>query len=964
MNEPQDVTPHQSGLPAVGPDAVDIDLADDIDNVVPSFGYNLTPVVGLGGSAGSIKALQVFFQAMPTDSGLVFVVILHLSPEHASMMPEMIQRWTRMPTVAAENGQKLLVNHVYVIPPGKHLTATNGHLKLTEMHREQGRRVAVDLFFRSLAESHGPHAAAIVFSGADGDGMIGIKRIKERGGLTIAQDPSEAEQDSMPRMAISTGMVDWVLPTDAIPRKLIEYITHGKTLQLPPEEGSLPPPISRATGGEHEAAFREVLILLRTRTGRDFSYYKRATILRRISRRMQVNGVADIGDYLSFLRVHPGECGALLKELLISVSNFFRDRESFAALAASLPDLFEGKGQFDTVRVWCPACATGEEAYSIAIMLTDFARTLDVCPGIQVFGCDLDEDAIQVARAGIFPQAIAADVSEDQLRRFFVKEHSGYRVRREIRETVLFASHDLLKDAPFSRIDLLSCRNLLIYLNRAAQSRAMDIFNFALRPGGVLFLGSSESVDEGSSQFAVLDKKHRIYRRLASERTVVPPISSNPSSRLVRQIEQQIALAHAGARHETLAAAFAPATLSQTAAMAIRGTRRSRDDKGDWTELHLKLLERFGPPSIVVDRDYEIRHISETAGRFLQVGSGVPSTNLLHLVKPELRLELRALLFRAVQSGEPALAFHLPLVIDGQEARVSIEVAPAADLDDGQGFQLVLFRLQSPSEPPQSVDRSAGHDESLVQHLEREIEQVKSHLRDTVEQYEASTEELKASNEELQAMNEELRSASEELETSREELQSINEELTAVNLESKSKLEELGQANSDLQNLMSATAIATVFLDRELKVMRFTQPAAPIFNLISGDIGRPLSHLRPQIRYPNLAADAERVLQTLSPIEREVQGAGDTCYLARMLPYRTIEDRIAGVVLTFVDITERQRAAAALLAQNEQLERFNQATIGRELRMVELKMEINALLERMGEPARYRGNTNENTKAP
>jgi PAS domain-containing protein len=557
-------------------------LADEIDNVVPSYGYNLMPMVGLGGSAGATRALQAFFESVPADSGLAFVVILHLSPDHSSIMPEMVQRWTRMPTVAAENGQKVLVDHVYVIPPGKHLTATQGHLKLTQLAREQGRRNAVDLFFGSLADSYGPNAAAIVLSGADGDGMIGIRRIKERGGLTIAQDPTEAEQDSMPRMAMSTGLVDWVLPADAMPGKIIEYFTQARNRRL----------------------------------------------------------ASDVG----------------------------------------------------------------------------------------------------------FPMTAA---------------------------------------------------------------------------------------------------------------------------------------------------------------------------------LHLKLLERLAPPSIVVDRDYEVRHVSETAGRFLHVGGGVPSTNLLRMVKPELRLHLRALLLRAAQTGEPAVAFNLPLDLEGQDAHVTLEVAPAGDIGGSQGFLLVLFR------------------------------------RGTAQQHEASTEELRASNEELQAMNEELRSTIEELETSREELQSINEEMTAVNFELKSKVEELGRANSDLQNLMSATAIATVFLDRDLKVMRFTQPAAAIFNLISSDIGRPLSHLRPQIRYGRLAADAARVLQSLSPIEREVQGAGDACYLARMLPYRTLKDHIAGVVLTFVDITERQRAAAALLAQNEQLELFNQATIGRELRMVELKREINSLLQRLGEAPRYRTDPNE-----
>jgi two-component system CheB/CheR fusion protein len=930
------------GLPLIAPDIVEQELGEAIDNIVPTYGYQLVPMIGLGGSAGAIPALQAFFNAMPSESGMVFVVVLHLSPDHASSLVDMIRKWTKMRVLQAEDGAKAEANTIYVIPPAKHLIAANGHFRLTDLDREHGRRMAVDLFFRSLADTHGPHAAAIVLSGADGDGMVGIKRIKERGGLTIAQDPEEAQHEAMPRMAISTAMVDWVLQTSQMPDRILQYFASEKRLELPPEEA--PPPVLAppAEASESENALREILAFLRSRTGRDFSCYKRATILRRISRRMQVNGLKDMVSYLVFLRTHPGEAGALLKDLLISVTNFFRDRDAFAALEARLPQLFAGKTQGDNIRVWVPACASGEEAYSIAMMLIEHARTLDLPPSIQVFACDLDDDAIQTARTGVFPDAIAADVSESRLRRFFVKEHRGYRIRREVREVVLFAVHDLLKDPPFSRLDLISCRNLLIYLNREAQTRVFEIFHFALKQDGLLFLGLSESIDDGNALFAILDKKNRIYGRKSAARVGLP-VPSGPSTLLVRQIEQQLAREHATASAPIV---VPPSGFSQTASLALAGARAAiakEEERVSWSELHFKLIERFGPPSVLIDREYNIQHLSESSGRFLQMGGGQPSTNLLELIHPALRVELRAALFRAVQSGETSEAFRVPIEVDGKPCEVDIAVSPAKDL--APDFLLVAFDLHG-SAAGTLKEAVPSAPEPIIRHLERELEQMKSHLRDTVEQYEASTEELKASNEELQAMNEELRSATEELETSREELQSINEELTTVNQELKGKVDELAQANSDLQNLMGATAIATLFLDRNMRIMRFTNSAAPIFNLIPGDIGRPISDLQRRIDYPEMAADAERVISTLAPVEREVAGSPDRFYLARMLPYRTMDDRIAGVVLTFVDITERQRVI-------EELTRFNNAAVGREMRMIELKKEINELASRLNEPPRY-----------
>jgi two-component system CheB/CheR fusion protein len=887
--------------------------------------YNGARVVGLGGSAGGIPALQNFFRAMPADSGMAFVVVLHLSPEHESVLSEVLQRATSMNVSQAIDGGKVEPNHVYVIPPAKHLSLSDGHLRLTDLPREPGRRLTVDLFFRSLAETHGKRAVAIVLSGGDGDGAIGIKRIKERGGLTIAQDPEAAEHSGMPNAAIATNMVDWVLRAEEMPARLLDYQARERRLQIPPESGPNPATVQQPTLAEDEVALRDVLAFLRARTGRDFTYYKRATIVRRVARRMQVNEVDDLPAYLNFLRTHPGEARALLEDLLISVTNFFRDKEAFTALEQSIPDLFKNKTQADTVRVWVAGCATGEEAYSIAMLLHEYARMLDAPPALQIFATDLDEDVLSEARAGVFPTAIANDVSPERLRRYFIQEHHGYRVRRELREILLFAVHDLLKDSPFSRLDMISCRNLLIYLNRGAQRRAFDIFHFALRPEGRLFLGTSEGIDDGSPLFQPLDKKHRIYAQRGGARPNLP-VPAGPGT-----LARAMALQGRGEPGITLANKTGAATPSAT------GNLRLASQDLSWGELHLRLIERFGPPSLIVNGEHEILHLSQGAAPFLQFAAGEPSTNLLKAVHPSLRVDLRAALFRARQSGEPVFANDIPFELGDERRLVDVRVSPASEL--ASEFMLVVFELQPyrDSQPPPP----RPEDEPVVRHLERELEQTKAHLRDLVEQHEASTEELKASNEELQAMNEELRSATEELETSREELQSINEELTTVNQELKIKVDELGQSNSDLHNLMGATAIATVFLDRDLRIMRFTPHAVRLFNMIGSDVGRPLADLQHRLVYPDLLLDAQRVLQKLVPIELEVRDADGNSFLARLLPYRTTDDHIAGVVLTFVDVTERQLAQDALKRAQQHLEeRVRERTAELDAVNAALKVEI------------------------
>ncbi|MEP7248495.1 MAG: PAS domain S-box protein [Spartobacteria bacterium] len=891
---------------------------------------SLIGVLGLGASAGGVAALREFFEGMSSDSGLAFVVVMHLSPEHESSLAEVLQPNTAMPVIQVQDEVKVEPNHVYVIPPNKHLTMADSTLRLSERQQAPGRRVTIDLFFRTLADAYGQRSLCAILTGTDSDGVIGLKHIKAQGGVTIAQDPEEAEHDTMPRSAIETGMVDWILPVREMPKKLLEFVQNEKRMALPPE---------RAHGDEHEAeeagggrivaqqtddpadenALQEVLVHLRSQTGHDFAHYKRATVLRRIARRLQVNSIEDIPSYLEFLRTHSGEARALLQDLLISVTHFFRDQEAFAALEANIPQLFTGKGGDDQVRIWVPACATGEEAYSIAMLLCEQAARLENPPSVQVFATDIDEEAISDARDGLYPNTIEADVSQERLRQFFTRDHGRYRVRKEIREAVLFAPHNLLKDPPFSRLDLVSCRNLLIYLKRASQGRVLDIFHFVLRPSGLLFVGGSESVEDAALLFAPLDKHHRVYVRRAAPRPawMIPTLPLGP---VLRRMPQPTIL-----RAPKMSPMHHPAIV-EPLAEAAPSTLDGRDRRAlFFGELHLQLLEKYAPPSVVINENYDIVHLSAHAGRYLRFGGGEPSANLFDLVHPALRLELRTAIFRARQENEKISVRDVAIEVDDETELLDLHVQRVVETDAAQGFALIIFERQSGAAPDRV--RPAAIEEPLARHLEKELQDVKQQLSSTVEQYEASNEELKASNEELQAMNEEVRSTAEELETSKEELQSINEELTTVNQELKSNIEQLSRANSDLQNLMTSTDIGTIFLDRELRIERFTPSAQKIFNLIPADLGRPLADITHKLTFEGFITDAEKVLRDLVIVEHEVRAGGNAWYLTRLAPYRTGDDRISGVVATFVEITRRKLAEEELRAlageMEQQLQKFN-----------------------------------------
>ena len=666
----------------------------------------------------------------------------------------------------------------------------------------------------------------------------------------------------MPRSAINTRMVDWVLPVAQMPPQLMEFLRNERRMRIPPEEPATeredtldtnsggPVRVKQVPSAEDETALTEVLQFLLNQTGHDFSHYKRSTILRRVARRLQVNLLEDIHTYLEFIRTHPLETTALLHDLLISVTNFFRDHEAFAALETHVPLLFAGKRRQDQVRAWVAGCATGEEAYSIAMLLCEHASRLSTPPSIQVFATDLDEDVVQIARAGLYPATIEADVSQERLRRFFQNEDGRYRIRKEVRERVLFSVHDVLKDSPFSRLDLITCRNLLIYLRREAQEAVVDLFHFALHPGGLLFLGSSESVADDHTLFAAMDKRHRIFvrRAITSVAVNLPVLSLTPRGN--RRIPLPILPQTSGGSP----------SLQDRPDFWLAGTASAERRAPLFGDLHLALLEQIAPPSVVINSNRDIVHLTENAGRFLKF-TGDATMDLLKVLHPALRAETRTALFRANRERACASTSPILVQIDGTPTLVTVRVYPAVGQNDSAAYTLVVFEPGVESDAKLATGPAVP--DTVVRHLEDEIAHLKGQLAATIEQYEASLEELHAANEELQAMNEEARSTAEELETSKEELLSINEELTTVNQEVKSNAEEMARVNGDLQNLMTSTEIGTIFLDRQLRIKRFTPRIQELFNVISSDIGRPISDITYKISYHNFTEDVERVLKDL-----------------------------------------------------------------------------------------------------
>jgi two-component system CheB/CheR fusion protein len=717
----------------------------------------------------------------------------------------------------------------------------------------------IDFLFRSVAERLGD-GFAVILSGAGSDGALGVRAVKESGGIILVQDPNEADYASMPRSAIETGVVDFVLPVRDLAKRLSDLIRIKETV-WPPEMGDF-----------DEDVLRRILAHLRVRTGHDFSKYKRSTVVRRIARRMQVNRTDVLQDYYDIIRDNPDEVQALLSDLLISVTTFFRDREAFEALAKLLPNIFESKGHDQPIRVWVAGCATGEEAYSIGMLLLEEAMRHVVRPHIQVFGTDLDVRALAAAREGRYPVAIEADISEPRLRRYFSREGDYYRVRQELRDIILFALHDLLKDPPFSHIDLISCRNVLIYLDRELQEQVCGTFHYALNPGRYLFLGAAETAENPAGLFRTMDRHARIYQS-----TLVPGAKRELLPRLlgsVRIREQMLPL---------------PQTVTPTAALSEAAA-------------HRHAIEQIAPASILVDEANRVLHLSNTAGRYLMPSGGPLTADVTELVRSEIRFEVRSCLHRAFDQRRPTLSLPVRVTMNGETYPVQVQVKPIEEA--GEWRRAVILFIEG--EAIKEAAFSEQPTDEAVRRLKEELDLTQQRLRTMREESDAANEELRASNEELQSINEEYRSTSEELETSKEELQSINEELQTVNSELKLKLELISRANSDLQNLLAATDFGTLFLDSGLNIKRFTDPVRDLFSVTTSDEGRPITDFAHQLEYDDLVKDARTVIAQLIPLRREIYSRKGRWYDLRMRPYRTVDDKIDGVVITFVDITERK----------------------------------------------------------
>ncbi len=835
------------------------------------------PIVGLGASAGGLEAFEEFFRKVPRDSGIAFVLVQHLDPDHASVLTEILQRSTALPVVVAQDQMAVAPDNVYVIPPNCEMTIFHGTLQLSVPELPRGHRLPIDVFLRSLAEDQGEQAIGIILSGTGTDGTLGLRAILGAGGVSFVQEPATAKFDGMPVSAIQAGYATHVLPVGNMPEALLtrRHLVVFRQETLPAAASGL----------------NRILALVRSGTGHDFSRYKKSTIGRRIERRMLQHDIDDTEVYARYIKEHPAEVQSLFKELLINVTSFFREPEAFATLKRDiLPQLFAGKPGGYVFRVWVAGCATGEETYSIAILLREFLDETRQEFKVQMYSTDLDANAIAVARSGTYPLNIVQDVLPERLRRFFVKEEAGYRVKKEIREMVVFAIQSVIKDPPFTKLDLISCRNLMIYLEPELQNRLIPTFHYALKPGGVLFLSPSESIGSHTDLFAPLSRKWKLYR-----------------------------------------ATHAVTSIGAVAAGGLFWAADSGDKAPDATVKKPKganfaelakrvLIQSYAPASVITDLKGNILYVHGETGRYLRPAPGQATLNVVEMAHEDLQLELRAAVQSAVSQGAPTLSRELSIKANGDSQTVSFSVRPLRDPDADEGLLLVSFQDVTRAAPGKSArgKRAAGSvDARHIEELEHDLAYAKENLHATIEEQQASNEELKSTNEEMQSTNEELQSTNEELETSQEELQSVNEELVTVNAELQAKIEQLASMQNDMKNLLDNINIGTVFLDEHMAIRRYTREAVRVYHLVASDVGRPLGDIKSDLEGEDLLAEAQAVLETLVPFEREVRTTGGAWYLARIQPYRTLDDVIAGVALTFVPLTEMKQAQEALQGARE-----------------------------------------------
>jgi two-component system CheB/CheR fusion protein len=834
------------------------------------------PIVGIGASAGGVEALQAFFRAMPEPPpAMAFVVVTHLGAHQDSALPAILQKCTSMPVLTMQDGDALQPGHAYAAPHDAIITIAGGRLVLRSQEDSETReRQIIDLLFASLAAESAHDAIGIVLSGNGSDGSLGLKAIKEAGGLTLAQgsNGSAPRYTSMPSSAVATGAVDIVLPVESMPGRLAALLAQ-------------PTEIEAAAGGQPNDLGnmqRTICEILRNATRHDFSGYKEKTFFRRVQRRMQVTQAQDLPSYVAMLQHDPEEATRLLQDLLISVTGFFRDAESFAAIETIVMSaLFDGKGADDVVRIWVPGCATGEEVYSLAILAQEQMAKLPHPPRLQIFATDIDDAALSVARQGCYPKSLMGGVSAERLARFFLCDNALCTIRPETRELCVFSSHNIIRDAPFSRIDLVSCRNMLIYMGGRLQEQVIPLLHYALRPSGFLFLGAAETVTRHAELFAPVDKAHRIFRKL--------DIAGNgvalrlPAAPLTMR------------RHWPPPAPSRPPGIGSAAELNQAASAFA--------------AELFAPPHLLVNADGNVVHQSARLSRFLELPAGPPSRQIFALARLGLRLELRAALREAVETRRVVLRPHIEVEHEDTSLLVDLTVAPLPQRDAQEALYLVAFaehRAEPRKKPEESPTGSpVAPREQLVEHLEAELREVRERLQSMSEEYETAGEELKSANEEMVSVNEELQSINEELETSKEELQSVNEELRASNLELSAKIEELDRANADLRNLFDSTQVATVFLDQHLVIRSFTPAVRALFDLVPADRGRPLSSFASHLDAVDVGGDARRVMDQRTPLERRVTAhSGVAHYLMRLLPYTTASGAVDGVVVTFFNITK------------------------------------------------------------
>lgn len=817
-------------------------------------------VVGIGASAGGLEALEEFFRNMPSNSGLSFCVVQHLSPDYKSMMGELLSRHTRMSIFRVEDGTSLEPDSIYLIPPKKNMTIFHNRIFLSDQDHSRGLNLPIDIFLRSLAEDKGKNAIGIILSGTGSDGSLGTRAIKEAGGMVMVQEERTAKFDGMPRSSIATGVVDYILPPAKMPEELIKYIEHPyitKTLKI---ENVIQ---------QDDSILTKVIKIIKDRVGVDFSFYKPNTIIRRLEKRLSINQIKKIENYISFLTQSPNEAEILYRELLIGVTQFFRDPDAYDLLTKeALPVLLKDKQPGSQIRLWTVGCSTGEEAYSMAILMDEYLRENNLNLTLKIFATDIDKEAIEYAGLGIYPESIISDVKPERLKRYFTRKGKTYQISDNIRQMVVFAKHNIISDPPFTKINMISCRNLLIYLSTQTQRKILSMFYYSILPEGILFLGSSETVGEISKGFDLISNKWKIYKFKHGYR---PPMASNFMVPPVSAEKLNINLN----RHRNMKT----------------GTTRKTDP------IFENLLEEYVPPCLILDDNFEIVHIYKDVNKFIKIQPGKLTLNVLKMVRKELSVVISSMLHKAEKEKKPVYFKDITIKDNADEFLVDINARVFEDKSlDQKYFLLSFIRKEDQPEDKDKLDMKSEYTDQYYE-LEKELNYTKENLQATIE-------ELETSNEELQSTNEELIASNEELQSTNEELQSVNEELYTVNSEYQNKIEELTQLNNDINNLLKNTNVGTLFLDTDLKIRKYTPIISEVFNIIEIDIGRPIKHINYNFEYKNLISDIINVLDTLEVIENKITGRNGHDYLLRILPYRTMENAVDGIVITLVDITK------------------------------------------------------------